>query len=84
MQKFEEDGKLKWASDFVMTSDQQTKTGNAGASQWLTAAQIAKEENLNMQDPEEKEVIMDICSELESRRAVRKFDLVEFGSAFFI
>lgn len=70
LNKFAEDGKLKWASDFVMTSEQKTSTTCADAHQWLTQAQIAKEENLSLTDPDEKQVIVDICSELESRRAV--------------
>eukprot|EP00438_Fugacium_kawagutii_P009654 Skav215003 [mRNA] locus=scaffold508:1249069:1249604:+ [translate_table: standard] len=87
LKKFEEDGKLKWASDFIVTSEQQTKTGTADATEWLTAAQIAKEENLNFQDPQEKEVIMDICSELESRQVCVEFDFFKFRcliSLFFL
>lgn len=81
LNKFEQDGKLKWVSDFIISSQQETVTGNTNEKQWLTLAQIAKEENLSLHIEDEKEVLLDLCEDMESRRAVPNdgyfFDLID-------
>lgn len=67
LEKFAEDSKMSWASSFLSSSTSLEEDADHSQYQWLTKQQIAKEEALNVENPEDDEQLGALLQDLKAK-----------------
>eukprot|EP00435_Cladocopium_sp_Y103_P038204 s2333_g10.t1 len=67
LEKFAEDAKLSWASSFISSSTSLDEDADKEQGQWLTKQQVAKEEALNVEKPEDELQLTALLKDLKAK-----------------